>query len=264
MEIEGADVLPYRTDPEQLGRWVEARARGRSSAQLRELDLPAKSLEGTVASAVALGFLERDGRELTPAGRRFALASEAERRGLLRSALRAYPPYARLIGAIAARPQRSVTDSQWIETWWATHGFGSSQSNRMEGAAVFGRMVDHVGWGRYIPGRRGHPTRIDWSSEAFAGLSTDADSAPADSPQPETRPAPAPPPEDSAPPPVPAPAGSPSPAPAAAPSGTDPYNRIVVPLRSGEVARLEVPQRLSREEKRRLVELLDLLITADG
>lgn len=255
METPDAEVLPYRTEAEQLARWVEARARGRASAQLRELDLAPKTLEGTLATAAALGFLDRESQELTPAGQRLALASPAERRTLLRAAMREYPPYARLLRAVAARPQRGTTDAQWIETWWATHGHGSSQSNRVEGVAAFGRLVEHVGWGRYIPGRRGHPTRVEWSAAAFEGL---------DPPPPADADPPAPPPEEA--PAVPPPAPREAPPPAAAspePAPEAGYNRIVVPLRSGEVARLEVPLRLSREEKRRLVELLDLLITTE-
>lgn len=262
METHGAEVLPYRTDPDQLAGWIEARARGRASAQRRETDLAAKTLEGTLATAAALGYFQRDTDQLTPAGQRFALASRPERRDLLRDALRAFPPFGGLLRAVAERPRRPVTDAQWIETWWATHGHGSSQSNRLEATAVFGRLVDHVGWGRYIPGRRGHPTRIEWSDEAFAELAPSpeapslraASEAPpasdGDAPEPaathDLRAAPAAP-----------PASEPA---AAAPAG---YNRIVVPLRSGDVARLEVPLRLSRDEKRRLVELLDLLISEE-
>ncbi len=263
METVEAEVLPYRSDPEQLARWIEARARGRSSAQLRELDLAAKTLEGTLATAAALGLLHRDSEQLTPAGQRYALAAEAERHAILRASLRAFEPFSRLLDAVSARSPRRVTDAQWIETWWATHGYGSSQSNRVEATAVFGRLVDYVGWGRYIPGRRGHPTRIEWSAEAFPEAEPVPPSpaaaptaAPAAAPLPEL-------PGPTAPPPPPAEAVDPEAARVPAAHAEDGYNRIVVPLRSGEVARLQVPRRLPREEKRRLVELLELLISEE-
>ena len=50
-----------------------------------------------------------------------------------------------------------------METWWATQGYGSSRSNRQEGAALLGRLVEYAALGRYVPGRRGYPTRIEWT-----------------------------------------------------------------------------------------------------
>lgn len=258
MYTETIEVLPYRSDPDQLARWVEARARGRASAQLRELDLAPKTMEGTLATAGALGFWDRDSQELTPTGQRFALASDAERRSLLRSSIRDFAPFGYLLRAIATRPQRSVTDSTWIETWWATHGFGSSQSNRVEATAVFGRFVEYVGWGRYVPGRRGHPTRIEWTEEAFADSAGPGGTSDHTAPAPPARAA-----ERSAPAATVSAASEPIPEEAPSTPLSGGYNRIVIPLRSGETARLEVPMRLSREEKRRLVELLDLLITVE-
>lgn len=264
VDLEGG-VLPYRVSPDELGRWINARARGRSPAQLRELGLSTKTLEGLQAAASALGWVDEERGDLTPEGERFALATETERREALRAAVLRFPPYRRLLAAVGARPQRSSTDTQWIETWWATHGYGSSPSNRAEGAAALGRLVEWAGWGRFVPGRRGHPTRIEWSPAALREVERRVEPAEGREQAPESDlrsdpllPAPQPrrPPEvgerpsrASA---VPQRAG-------VAREETE-RNRVTVPLEGGQVARLEVPQRLSAGEKRRLLSLLDLLI----
>jgi hypothetical protein len=239
--MEDASVLPYRTGSAELIRWVEERARGRATSG-GPAERGAKSVEGTAATATALALAAPDGM-LTERGRRLALADEGERRTLLRNAVLDYPPYRELLTEIERRGVRETT-SDWVERWWATRGMGNSGSNRREGAATLGRLADWVGLGRYIPGRRGHPTRIEWAEPPTSRAGETSAQAQA---------------------PGPAPAQSPPPR---APAATDDAkqrasNRLDVPLEGGGVARFEIPLRLSAAEKRRLLQLLDLLIVED-
>lgn len=288
-----ASVLPYRTDAPALAAWLEARARGRTAEQLRVAMESTKGAEGTAAAAAALGFVEGDQARLTALGERFALAEEGERRALLEGSMHAYAPFAAVFEALKTRGGVQETEVRWIEALWATRGFGSSASNRREGAAAFGRLIDYVGLGEYVPGRRGRPTRIRWSRmedglRTPAGASTAAGgarlgvTAPQGAPDLFTLSAPPPdeaevvPPRDPEPSPHPPP---PQPPPTGDPAGEgeppgrrhDPAgahrrpevatNRITVPLAGEAVARVEVPLRLPRAEKRRLLDLLELLIT---
>jgi hypothetical protein len=231
--MNDASILPYRTGPAELLRWVEVRARGRGEGVGRG----AKGLEGTATTAIALSLAAPAGT-LTDAGRHLALADEAGRRTLLRRALLEYPPYGDLLAEIERRGEREST-AEWVETWWATHGMGNSGSNRREGAATLGRLADWAGLGRYIPGRRGRPTRIEWTLPA----------ASAERPAPTS---------------IRAPAADPAPAPQATEpspsSASGEMNRLTIDLANGAAARLELPVRLSSAEKRRLLQLLDLLI----
>ena len=247
-----AVLLPYRADAEEIFSWVEARARGRTSAQMRDDLSSAKAREGVSLTAALLGFA-REG-ELTERGRELALADAAARRAILHGAMLGFPAYGELLAELHARGMARV-ESGWIEAWWATHGWGGSQSNRQEGIAVLGRLAEHVGLGRYVQGRRGYPTRIEWDLAALAPPA----SAPARAEAAAEPPAPAPqaPAEITF-----APVERPAPEPRPRPADVE-VNRVRVALEGGLSAWLELPTRLSRGEKRRLMELLDLLVADD-
>ena len=279
-----------------LAEWLAARARGRTAEQLRSAVDSPKAVEGTAAAAAALGFVDEERGTLTPLGERFALADAAERQTLLAGAVRDFAPYEAVLHALAARGGQSETEVRWIEAFWATRSFGSSESNRREGAAAFGRLADFAGLGEYVPGRRGRPTRIRWAPGVLSAATPAAPprAVPATAAGART-PHPAP---DlfTLPPPAEIPAARPhDSAPARAEGGArggeagpgggergggrrDAWrggsgalrqrseatvNRITIPLAGTTVARVEVPLRLPAAEKRRLLDLLELLIAEE-
>lgn len=289
-------VLPYRTNGADLTRWLEARARGAATDRPAALGIAAKSLDGTVEAATSLGLVEEESTDLTALGRRFVLAAGADRTRILRAAMFAFAPYGGVLEAVRDRGDEE-TEVDWIERWWGTHGHGGSQSNRAEAAASLGRLVEHVGLGAYIPGRRGHPTRIRWDRDALraacpaqAGRAADPppggarDAGPGPHPAPDAAPARAGAPavRSRAPtasppaaertgthPPLGIPTVSaPSPAPVEPEGGTRAaarsprHSRLVLPLGEGRVAKLSIPAVLTRAEKRRLLSLVELLVEA--
>ena len=266
-----------------LAGWLSARARGRSAEQLRSAVDSPKGVEGTAAAAASLGFTDAADGALTELGERYALADEGERRRLLLERMRSYPPYREALLELAERGRPTETEVRWIEAFWSTRGFGGSESNRREGAAAFGRLADFAGLGEYIPGRRGRPTRIRWHDGAFSPDTTASPAlvpshhpAGADSEEePDlftaAPPPPAPTPPPTAPtldtpervrprPPSPAPDRETARPPVRSRDGR-PVNRVTVALSGDAVARLEVPLRLPSAEKRRLLELLERLIS---
>ena len=283
MESDESAVLPYRTDAELLARWLEARARGRAPAQIRSLDFGAKAYEGTLAGAQALGFVHAGRTELTEAGQAYALAPPETRPELLRAALVAYEPYGLLLEALAARGGVESTETAWIETWWATHGYGASATNRAEGAVAFARFADFVGLGSYVQGRRGHPSRIEWAStkaraaasatawgDLWSTLPPPSAALPAQPPRPRAeRPdevRPSRPPVEPAPPPATGtlPVASEHPGAAEASRAASAHNSAVVDLGGGRIATLRVPAVVSEAEKARLMELLQVLLATPG
>jgi hypothetical protein len=253
METTGAVVLPYRTDAVELARWLEAGSRGRTPAKIRSLDFGAKAYEGTLGGAQALGFVEPGRTELTESGRAYVLAAPEARVGLLRAAMLAYEPYGLLLEAVFARGAVESTETAWIESWWAEHGYGASATNRAEGAVAFARLADAAGLGSYVQGRRGHPSRIAWSqpreaavsAQAWGDLWSAASAAPAPSPAARSTPATLPAGREAA---------------EEGGSAVAAHNRAGIERGAGRVAQLRVPAALSAAERERLRELFELLL----
>jgi hypothetical protein len=234
MTAERTSLLPYRAEPEELIGWVQDRVRGREGARAARAP---KTQEGLAQSAGLLGLVLAGAA--TDRGRELALADGSARRMLIREAMFEFAAYRQLFDAIRSRG-KAMVETTWIESWWASHGYGNSPSNRQEGTAVLGRLAEYVGLGQYVPGRRGHPTRINWTLEELPG---DGEFAPNEFVMDV------------------APASPQDPARSARPTTlARTSNRATVTLAGGLTARLEVPSHLPREEKRRLLEILNLMV----
>lgn len=277
-------VLPYRTTGEELERFVEARARGRDLAQLQALNFATGGFQGTLAGATALGMLDPDSKELLPAGRDFALADPGERRALLLNAMRDYEPFGLLLDAVFGRGQQAETSLDWILTWWGTHDYGNSQTNRDEGSSAFAKLVEYVGLGSYVAGRRGHPTRIRWNENAATlvrgrpqpgEMPRQASAEPfraserPRAPEPKPRQAR----EAQAPPAPPQPYIEPEPrsSPAQRKTELEPQpvafegrSSLVLTLGPGRTVDLSVPAQVTAAEKQRLISLINLFISTPG
>jgi hypothetical protein len=154
-------ILPYRSDPAELRRFLVALARGRGAAELREREFSPKSYEGVATSAEVLGLSEGKDGPCTKLGQRFARAQGDEQRAVARDVIRNYPPYDGAMCDLAdGAVETALVD---LERWWADHGFGSSDSNRSEAASIFARFVAAAGMGRYVQGRKGKVSRIVWT-----------------------------------------------------------------------------------------------------
>jgi hypothetical protein len=155
--------LPYRADPADVRRYLLAIARGRTPQQLRENEFASKTLDGVSSAAEVLGLTDGKNGGLSAIGRRFAMATGEGTQGVAAEVLLSYAPYARLIEAMRDRP--GATSLELVQAWWAEHGFGSSDSNRNEAAPVLARFVEAAGLGRYVQGRKGRTSRIEWHQE---------------------------------------------------------------------------------------------------
>lgn len=178
------NVLPYRASGADIAGFIDSLGRGRSVDQAQAtLNLSSKSLEGTLSACAALGLVDDDGA-LTTQGRRFALARQPhERQTIVLEGLLGYEPYELLLEALVHQNAEAAS-LDWVITWWGTHGYGSSQTNRSEGASTFARLVEFAGIGEYKQGRRGHPSRIEWVEDATEKLSKNEDEIPGDEPPP--------------------------------------------------------------------------------
>jgi hypothetical protein len=167
----GDQTLPYRTTGDDIERLASALARGRDLEQVQSLFSSSNNFRGTVSAAEQLGLLDPDTEELTPPGKALALGDPEKKKEVLFSAVLDYGPYELLLEAISGEgifgeDGSEFTPVEWIEKWWHTNGYGSSQTNRSEGSSSFAKIVEYLGVGEYKQGRRGHPSRIEWTSDA--------------------------------------------------------------------------------------------------
>lgn len=269
MDDKKGVVLPYRTTGEELTRFVEARARGRDLAQIQSLNFAAGNFQGSLVAAHELGFLDADTKDLTPLGREYALAAPERRRALLAEAVLAFEPYERLLEAVFDRGNRNETTLEWVQTWWSTQGYGNSQTNREEGSSAFARLLEFIGLGSYVQGRRGHPTRIQWHEDTPARVRRTSHAAPAPSvapaaavaPMPASSREPGPPARPVAAPPS---ASAPADGPAEIETGPDHLpvanSTLVLNLGPNRTAELSLPPRVTYAEKERLISILELMI----
>jgi hypothetical protein len=255
------NVLPYRTDEADLHRLVAARARGRTLDQVRTLGFSAKSFDGVVTTAQCLSLIADKDGTLTQYGRTYALCSTAERPETLALLIRSYLPFSLALDAALLHGGPQPTPLEWLETWWSAHGFGSSESNRSEAAPVFAKLVEFAGLGRYIQGRKGHPSRIEWAADAASSSATPVDASAAEETEGvESSLLPAPPPAGE----MPlrerllaAPARDDSGAAAGHEPGTTALRWTLAP---GREVVLHLPAALSPAERERVLRLVELLL----
>lgn len=262
-----SDVLPYKTDGDDLTRLIEACGRGRILKQIQGLGFSEAGFQGTVATAQALGLLDHETDELTESGREYALSHNSDRkRAVLLEAILQYEPYDLLLEAIFDQGYQEETTTQWVETWWSTQKYGNSQRNRNEGSTTFAKLIEYVGLGDFVVGRRGRPSRIEWREDVIermrearsmlyeqdgGGLTSPVVDAPAEldgdyvlknskqitdverlSPRQTVR--------------------------------LKGNSELTLPLSSGRIAILSLPPILTESEKERLLTLVDLMITIES
>ncbi|MEH2279979.1 MAG: hypothetical protein V7K90_01345 [Nostoc sp.] len=101
------------------------------------------------------------------AGKELAIEKDNKRRGelFLQFFLR-YPPYGHFLESISHSGDLSTTKTETIKDYWWKHDYGSSGSNCEDGVVVFGKLISLTGLGKFILGRKGQPSRIEWSQNA--------------------------------------------------------------------------------------------------
>jgi hypothetical protein len=276
MDEQPSSTLPYRADADDLRRYVQALAHGGGPDRIRALGFSTKTHEGVIASAHALGLTRGREGPLTEKGRRIAVGDDVRSGEQWTALLAEFEPYRRIVDAIQEGEAPRPVPIEWVETYWAAHGFGSSASNRSEAASAFARMVEAAGMGRFVQGRRGHVSRIEWGDavEDSAGAPEPARSnrrglgamqsagpssrrgTASDGPEPGQRGGGVPTP--------PAPTARPGPSSGeGTPASQDSESGeqvLVWHLGPGRAVRLRMPADLNREEGERVRRMVDLLI----
>jgi hypothetical protein len=150
---------------------------------------------------------------------------------------------------VASRTEISDVDS--IAAYWGRIGTGVSDKNRSEGALVFGRLSAAAGLAKFIVGRSGQKSRLQWDLQASSQIE-EAKGVSSPSPRVEATQA-----LD-----LPAPTRAPVNAPASRQIASKPETesfRLVTP--QGEVGRLELPVSVDQDDLRALQAQIDAIFT---
>ena len=228
--------------------------------QIRSIFTSTSIFQGTASAAAELGLFNAEIVELTEQGKKFAMGGEDTRKRSLLEAILNYEPYELLLEAafgdgVQEEEGKRHTTIEWIEMWWGTNGYGSSQTNRSEGSSAFGNLLGYTGLGTYKQGRRGHPSRIEWLEdsedrirevrrELIGGFKEEVD-------KPEEQ-------EESENEPIEKKKGRTE-------STVRPENNVLtMNLGNDRVAELSLPPQLSSQEKERLLSLMELMIATEN
>lgn len=256
-------TIPYRTDAENLNVLINAVGRDRDMGHIQGLFQVSGTFQGSVSAAQELGFLDPESSKLLLDGNDYLLASDSQKAELLLKAIMQYEPYQLLLEAVFSRNAPKETTMEWMSKWWSTQGYGASQNNREEGATTLAKFLEYANMGRFMIGRRGRPTRIEWSSNANKMIhdlilgedtrSYDSDSTGDEYPEGRLV-------ENSQ------QLGSQK---STLPFGvgddnnSEEYSNLSIPLGRGKVAQFRLPTKITNKDKDRLLKIMELLIETD-
>jgi len=160
-------TLPYKTDDQDVLRLIEAIKRKPDNEKaIREVYNKA-NFETSRKTLEILSILD-ERLSFSAEGKELAIEKDDNQREklFLKFFLR-YPPYGHFLESISHNGDlSSTTDTESIKDYWWKHNYGSSTSNREDGIVTFGKLVQLAGLGKFITGRRGQPSRVEWNQNA--------------------------------------------------------------------------------------------------
>lgn len=163
-------TLPYSTDDEDLLRLIEAIKKKPDNEKAIKEIYNKSNFETSRKALEILGILDEQ-LSFSPAGKELAIEREdsCKRELFLKFFLR-YPAYGHFLESIAHSGDLPVTETETesIKDYWWKHNYGSSGNNREDGVVAFGKLLQLTGLGKFMNGRRGKPSRIEWNPDAKA------------------------------------------------------------------------------------------------
>lgn len=161
-------TLPYSTDDEDILRLIEAIKRKPDNEKAIRDIYNKSNFETSRKALEVLGILDSQ-LSFSTAGKELAIEREngLKRELFLKFFLR-YPPYGHFLESISHNSDLSITETESIKDYWWKHNYGSSGNNREDGVVAFGKLLQLTGLGKFVTGRRGKQSRIEWNLDAKA------------------------------------------------------------------------------------------------
>lgn len=166
-KVSGA-TLPYGTDDEDILRLIDAIKRKPDNEKAIKEIYNKSNFENSRKALEILGILDSQFSFSTD-GKALAIEREDSRKQqlFLKFCLR-YSPYGHFLESLSHTNALFVTETGSIKDYWWKHDYGSSGNNREDGVVTFGKLVQLAGLGKFLIGRRGKPSRVEWSPNAKA------------------------------------------------------------------------------------------------
>lgn len=165
-------TLPYSTDNEDILRLIEAiKKKPDNEKAIREI-YNKSNFETSRKALEVIGILDSQ-LSFSKAGKELAIEREDGcRRELFLKFFLKYPPYGHFLESVSHGGDLSITETETIKDYWWKHNYGSSGNNREDGVVAFGKLLQLTGLGKFVTGRRGKPSRIEWNPGAKALIDT--------------------------------------------------------------------------------------------
>ena len=170
-------TLPYGTNCKDILKLINViKIKENSSEAIEKLyDKPNIS---QARNLLKILDISQDGLSFSEGGRNYAYETDTDKKqALLLQYLLKYPAYEYFLLHILCHNFQSVFDTEEnyirrettllaIEKYWIQFQYGSSETNIHDGATLFGQLIELAGLGKFIIGRRGEKSRIQWLKNA--------------------------------------------------------------------------------------------------
>jgi hypothetical protein len=162
-----SNTLPAGTTQDNMMKLVEIYKRKNTDAEAKPIFNMTDSVYSCTKSALrSLGLIKEKDCSFTDQGNDIAYSSDEEKREKMLSLLVRYIPYESLLSAIFLRGDVKETDVKYIVNHWGRSKHGSGLRNREDAASLFCSMMEYIGLGKFVKGKGGYVTRIEWGTDA--------------------------------------------------------------------------------------------------
>ncbi len=159
-------TLPYGTDDEDILRLIEAiKRKAENEKAIREI-YDKSNFETSRKALETLGILDSQ-FGFSPSGKELAVEKDERRRQkVFLELFLNYPPYGHFLESVSHAGELTITTTESVKDYWWKHNYGTSGNNREDGVVAFGKLLRLAGLGKFVIGRRGKLSRIEWTPDA--------------------------------------------------------------------------------------------------
>lgn len=168
MEKKRKYSMPYYTNFNDFKILLDE-IKNRPKAKEGEIRARVKNFERSRSALIELGLVRMNGEVLclTDTGKKIAWETDSSQRGkaLLADVVLKYEPY-EVVLTHALRDLDDAIETEYVQKIWGQYlGIQLSAKSRGSAVATFFQLLEESGLGKYKIGRRGSPTRLEFTNK---------------------------------------------------------------------------------------------------